>query len=151
MLIVWIEAERRPDVDVAAWRKIECRRHDADDGVRLRVELNRPADRTRRSAEVTRPERTAQDCNAIRAWLLFLRKKRPAERGRGAEHLEQIRRRPHARNVERLRTARERVSELPESHHRLDGARLLPPIDVGERRYEIRVAGRVLLPYDHEL
>ena len=45
-------------------RKLECRRHHADDGVELGIELNRPADDVGLRAEHAPPERIAQDDDA---------------------------------------------------------------------------------------
>src|SRR5437773_9949145 len=54
--VVRIETEWSPDVDRSARWKIEGRRHDADHGVWLRIELNRAPDHARRSAELPLPE-----------------------------------------------------------------------------------------------
>src|SRR5207237_10865937 len=100
--VVGIETERRPDVDRAARRKIEVRRHDADDGVRLCVELNRAAEDARRPAEMPLPERAADDGDVVLARLAFFGGERAAEDRVRAKHGEQIRRGTDARNVERL-------------------------------------------------
>jgi hypothetical protein len=119
--IVRIEAERRPDVDPAARRKVELGGHDAHHGVRLRIELNRPADHAWRTAEMTLPERAAQDGDAVVSRLPFLRRERAPENGVVAEQGEQAGRGTHARHVERLTRAGERVPQLTERRHRLHG------------------------------
>jgi hypothetical protein len=50
----------------------------------------------------------------------------PAE----AEDLEHARRCAHARDVDRIATAREGVSEVPERRHRLDRVRLFLPVEI---------------------
>ena len=69
-----------------ARREIEFRRHHADNGVRLRVELNRPADRAGDAAEMPLPERAAEDRDAVGAGRAFLRQRTcgRASRWRGA-------------------------------------------------------------------
>ena len=122
--VVGIETERRPDVDVAARRKIELGRHDADNGVGDGVELNLPADRARRAAEVPLPERAAQDGDAGRRRERLPRRRTCARASPLTPSTrKQVRRRAHARDVERLGAAGKRVAQLAERGHRRDGAR----------------------------
>jgi hypothetical protein len=145
-----VEAERRPDVGVPARREIELRVHDADHRVRFRVELNRPADRARRSAEVPLPEGAAQNGDAIRARHTFLGEKRAAEHGVDAEDREESRRRTQARHIEGLAAPGEGVAQRLEGRHRSDGARLFLPVAECQRRHQVREAGGILLPQHDE-
>jgi hypothetical protein len=148
--VVRIEAERRPDVDVRARREIEFGGHHADHGVRLGVELNRLADRRRRSTVVPLPEGAAQHGDPVGAGCAFLGGEGAAEHRVGSQHPEHVRGPTHARHVERHAVAGERVPQLPEGGKPWHGRRLCLPVLIGERRDEIEAAVRILLPYDDQ-
>ena len=77
--ILGVEGERRPELSAGRRRELEVRRHYANHGVLLRVELNRSADDARFLAEDAPPERVAQDDDPGRAEQPFFRKNRAAE------------------------------------------------------------------------
>jgi len=135
---------------VCARRKVERRRHHADDGVGLGVQLDALADHAGRAPIVPLPERLAEDGDAIGAWCPFFRREHPADERAGAQHREQVCRGPHARHVERLAAAGERVPQLPERCHRRHRTRLLLPVEERERRDQIGAAVRILFPQHHQ-
>ena len=72
-----LECHRHPDIDFA--RQAKAGRRDADDGVRLAIELNRAADDIARAAENALPKRIAQDDDVVLARRIFFRQQHPAE------------------------------------------------------------------------
>ncbi len=84
-----IQRERNPEI-LARVRKAEMGRHDANDGVRLFVELQEAAQGNGIRAEFPPPETIAQDHDSILARLLFIWGKSASHCGRHAQRVEKI-------------------------------------------------------------
>src|SRR5204862_5462563 len=71
------QSERQPDVDEPR-REAHARRHDADDGMRLIVQRDGPAEQCRIRVEAAAPQTIADDRNALRGWLVLAWSERSA-------------------------------------------------------------------------
>src|SRR5512147_2698793 len=92
LLVGVIDGEGNPDVRVAG-RECETRREDADDRSLASVEPDGAADGVAVGREEARPEAVAQDHHAVAAWHVLLGGESATNRGRDAEHVEEVRRR----------------------------------------------------------
>jgi hypothetical protein len=135
-----VERERNPGVGFHL--EAETLRQDADDEVRLSVEIERlPED------PWIRPERRLPEAMAehrhVRGRAVFLERKAPAERGRYAQHLEELPRRPPRLHVSRLAVTRDiHVAPAVGGDPRKHGA-LLPPIEDVRTRHAVAEQGGV--------
>ena len=77
-------------------RWIHRLRHDADDGERLAAEHQRLSDDVGPASEPFAPERMGQDDDSLSAVYLVIRVEGATQRGRDAERVKEIGRRPHA-------------------------------------------------------
>ncbi len=77
--------QRHPDI---RRRKIEARRHHADDDMRCSVERNRAADDIRIGTEVLPPRGVAQRNDGSGARAIVIRREAASDHWRDAEHVE---------------------------------------------------------------
>ncbi len=149
--ILGVEGERRPELSAGRGRELEVRRHDANDRVRLCVELNRSADDARFRAEDAPPERVAQDDDPRRAEQPFFGKKRAAEPRVRLEDGEQLRRSPDARDADRIAGSREREIGAPVGGDRFQAPDIGLPVFERRNRDAIQDTVGVDFPEDDDL
>ena len=137
------DVERRPELGRREPR-LERRRHDAEDGERLAVEGQRPADDARLGAEAAEPQSMAQH-DDLRAGLHFRLGERPANQWGSAEQLEESGRHPPGRHAVRLAVARHRTVRRPDPLEPGEGSRVVAEVEEHNRIERVGVAevGRV--------
>ena len=146
-----IECQRRPDFHVRAGRKLERRRHHADDDIRHRVELNRLPNHRWICAERPAPEAVAQHHDAVGPDHALITRESPPERGVRLQHVEQIRRRTQPWHVLRIAGALVGEVDVPIRCHRLERLCLTLPVVERRNRHRPLIALRIDLPQDRNL
>src|SRR5687767_11893828 len=104
----------------ADYLQVKGGRHYAHDRIRLFRQTNDLAEH-RAAAEPALPERVAQDDDAAAARLVLLRRESSADRGRRAEHREEITRDAGAEHALRLVAHVQIETDVDHRRHRLEG------------------------------
>ena len=149
--VLQVHRQRRPDHGAAG--ELKVRRHDADHGVELVIQLHRLAQHIAAAREAALPDSMTQDDDVVRSQLHLLRGEGPAQRGLAAQHIEEIERDARAVQPLRLAAARQIEPLIAERGDRREGVVLIAEAEIISRREgELRKSGlEISLANDHEL
>src|SRR5436853_1345694 len=128
--MIGVEQRRHRHPDLGVFRKLEIRRHDADDGAGLVVDRDHPSDNRRIAGVEAFPDGIAEENDAAGTGSVFVGAEETSELRANAEQWKEVSRYQLAGEAYRLRALGDGDASAAVGGDAGEGARLIPPVEI---------------------